>query len=225
MRQLLLGLDPEISPSLDSFVAAQNAELMQLLAWYEQLTPSPSGVRNVYFWGESGSGKTHLLHALAQQDYARYIPANADRIAYSYSPSIKLYLIDDCDQLNPSAQIDVFALFNEVRAQGGFFVAAGKQPPMLMNVREDLRTRLGWGLIYQVHDLTDEDKINALELAAHEKGFQLGAGVLPYLITHYRRDMNSLSSILSRLDHYSLETKRPITLALLRELMQLESAY
>ena len=50
-------------------------------------------------------------------------------------------------------------------------------------------------------------------------GIQLSAGVLPYLITHYRRDMSSLTAMLDQLDHYSLVTKRPITLPLLRELM------
>jgi DnaA-homolog protein len=95
---------------------------------------------------------------------------------------------------------------------------------MAMDLREDLRTRLGWGLIYQVHGLTDEDKIGALELSAHARGIKLPEGVLPYLITHYRRDMPWLTQMLNELDQYSLETKRPITLPLLRELLQREFA-
>ena len=94
---------------------------------------------------------------------------------------------------------------------------------MILNVRDDLRTRFGWGLIYQLHGLTDEDKIDALERAANARGIQISAGVLPYLITHYRRDMSSLSQMLEQLDHYSLVTKRPITLPLLRELMLQQS--
>jgi DnaA family protein len=89
-------------------------------------------------------------------------------------------------------------------------------------LREDLRTRLGWGLIYQLHGLTDEEKIAALGRAAHARGISLSAGVLPYLITHFRRDMQSLSAMLDALDQYSLETQRPITLPLLRSLLQLE---
>jgi DnaA family protein len=82
-----------------------------------------------------------------------------------------------------------------------------------------LRTRLGWGLIYQVHELTDHDKIDALERVAQARSLVLAGGVLPYLITHCRRDMPSLSHVLLQLDAYSLETKRPITLPLLRDLL------
>lgn len=223
MRQLILGLDPDTPPSLDNFVKGQNAELMQLLAQFGQLQTNASGESSVYIWGETGIGKTHLLHALAQHPKARYISPESEEKQFVYSPEINLYLLDDCEQLSAASQIDAFALFNEVRANGGFFVASGKQAPMQLNLREDLRTRLGWSLIYQVHGLTDEDKINALELAAHAKGIKLGAGVLPYLITHYRRDMNSLTTMVGQLDHYSLEKKRPITLPLLHELLQIQA--
>ena len=104
-------------------------------------------------------------------------------------------------------------------------MAAGSLPPAILGVREDLRTRLGWGLIYQLHGLTDEDKIAALEGAALARGITIPAGVLPYLITHYRRDMPSLTSMVDTLVNFSLETKRPITLPLLREVMLQKNGY
>ncbi|MFZ6655729.1 DnaA regulatory inactivator Hda [Undibacterium sp. TJN19] len=224
MRQLLLDLDGQKLPSLDTFVVGQNAELAQLLSLFSQRVTSQYGERSVYLWGETGAGKTHLLHALADNDSARYIPADAPESSFDFNEGVSLYLLDDCDRLPPLNQIAAFNLFNEARAHGGFLVAAGNHPPMILNVRDDLRTRFGWGLIYQVHGLTDEDKIDALERAAHARGIQLSAGVLPYLITHCRRDMSSLSDMLDQLDHYSLETKRPITLPLLRELMLQQQA-
>jgi DnaA family protein len=220
MRQLLLDLDAHQAPSLETFVIGQNAELAQVLSLFADSKASQYGERSVYLWGEAGAGKTHLLHALAQSAQARYIPANAPPSHFDYDPSCNLYLLDDCELLEPAAQIDAFALFNEVRAEGGFFVAAGTRPPMILNLREDLRTRLGWGLIYQVHGLSDEEKIAALEASAQSRGISLAVGVLPYLITHYRRDMRSLTELIDELDHLSLETKRPITLPLLRELLQ-----
>ena len=90
---------------------------------------------------------------------------------------------------------------------------------MNLALREDLRTRFGWGLIYQIHGLTDEEKIDALERLAHTRGMSISGGVLPYLITHFRRDMSSLTQVLSQLDEYSLETKRSITLPLMREVL------
>ena len=91
--------------------------------------------------------------------------------------------------------------------------------PAILPVREDLRTRLGWGLIYQIHESTDDEKIATLTQSALARGLTLSPGVLPYLITHFQRDMRSLSAMLDALDQYSLETKRPITLPLLRSLL------
>lgn len=224
MQQLLLDLDAINPPSLDTFVVGENAELAQVLCLFSERIASQYGERSVYFWGEAGAGKTHLLHALAQQPNTRYIRPDAPEEQFCYSPEIDLYLLDDCEQLSAATQIDAFALFNEVRANGGFFVATGTRPPMILTIREDLRTRLGWGLIYQVLGLSDEDKIEALERSALAKGIGIAQGVLPYLITHYRRDMRSLTTMLGQLDHYSLVTKRPITLPLLRELLQREHA-
>jgi DnaA family protein len=222
MRQLLLDLAAEKPQTLDNFVVGRNEELLQLLHLFARPSTSLHKERFVYLWGEPGAGKSHLLRALGAAPDARYIPPGADAAAFSFAPEAVLYLIDDCDRLSPERQIAAFALFNQVRENGGLLVTAGAMPPAGLALREDLRTRLGWGLIYQLHGLTDDEKIAALGQAAHGRGLSLSSGVLPYLITHYRRDMRSLSAMLDALDQYSLETQRPITLPLLRRLLQLE---
>lgn len=222
MRQLLLDLNAEKPQTLDTFVIGQNAELAQLLHGYANRAGAMPKERFVYLWGEAGSGKTHLLRALAADQQARYIAAGSPEDDYLFDEKTTLYLMDDCQQLSPEAQIAAFALFNQVRENGGLLVSAGDKPPAGLLLREDLRTRLGWGLIYQVHGLTDDEKIEALTQAAQARGLILSPGVLPYLITHFRRDMRSLSAMLDELDQYSLETQRPITLPLLRSLLQLE---
>lgn len=226
MRQLLLNLDADKPQTLDTFVVGQNAELLQRLSLFFYPSAEIPDDRFVYLWGESGAGKTHLLRALATAADTRYIAAgiqHTDSGIYVFDHRIRLYLVDDCEQLSPDAQIAVFNLYNEVKENGGVLVAAGNQPPLALSLREDLRTRLGWGLIYQLHGLTDDEKIAALTQAAQARGIALPAGVLPYLITHFRRDMQSLSAMLDALDRYSLETQRPITLPLLRSLLQLET--
>lgn len=223
MRQLLLDLGAEKPPTLDSFVTGQNEELLQLLRQFKQRHDAMPRERFVYLWGESGAGKTHLLRALAGTPNASLIAADAPDAAFNYDARTTLYLIDDCDRLPPETQVSAFNLFNQVRENGGLLVTAGALPPARLSLREDLRTRLGWGLIYQVHGLTDDEKIAALTKAAQGRGLSLSPGVLPYLITHYRRDMQSLSTMLDALDQYSLETQRPITLPLLRSLLQLET--
>jgi DnaA family protein len=222
MRQLLLDLGADKPQTLDNFVVGHNEELLHLLRPFSLRAANMPNERFVYLWGESGAGKSHLLHALASGSDTRYIPAGANPDAFLFTAAVKLYLMDDCDQLSPDLQIAAFALFNQVRENGGLLVTAGALPPARLALREDLRTRLGWGLIYQLHGLTDDEKIATLTHAAHSRGMSLSPGVLPYLITHYRRDMRSLSAMLDALDQYSLETKRPITLPLLRSLLQLE---
>lgn len=219
MKQLLLDLNAHASPALDTFVAGQNGELMALLKRVAQGAVNGLGERFIYLWGEAGAGKSHLLRALGTLEGADYLGGDADEAALAYRPQQRLHLLDDVANLSPAAQIAAFTLFNQVREQGGVLVAAGPQPPAALAVREDLRTRLGWGLIYQVHGLTDAEKIAALEHAAAARGLGLSAGVLPYLMTHFKRDMPSLMAMLDALDRYSLETKRPITLPLLKELI------
>lgn len=222
MRQLLLDLGPEKPQTLDTLVTGQNAELAALLSRIAARTVNGLSERFVYLWGEPGAGKSHILRALATARDARYIDTEATPNAFLYDPQTTVYLIDDCERLPAQSQVAAFDLFNQVRENGGVLVAAGAMAPAAMTVREDLRTRLGWGLIYQVHGLTDDEKIAALTQSAAARGLSLSTGVLPYLLTHYRRDMRSLSAMLDALDQYSLETQRPITLPLLRDLLQLE---
>jgi DnaA family protein len=220
MRQLPLDLGAPQPQTLDSFVAGRNAEALHLLRRFAE--GADAADRFVYLWGEPGAGKTHLLRALATLPGARYLAAGEPERAYDYDPALQLYLLDDCERLAPAAQIAAFNLYNEVKQNGGLLVAAGASAPATLALREDLRTRLGWGLIYQLHGLSDEEKIAALAQSAQARGVTVSAGVLPYLITHFERDMRSLAAMLDALDRYSLETQRPITLPLLRELLQLE---
>jgi DnaA family protein len=226
MRQLLLNLSASQPPTFDTFVTGQNAELLQRLQSIAGHTQPALNDRFIYLWGESGAGKSHLLHSLAHANPASRLitPADAET-AFDYHPAVQCYLLDNCEQLSPAAQIAAFNLFNQIRELGGFLVSTGTLPPAQLHqqVREDLRTRLGWGLIYQLHGLTDDEKVAALMQSAQARGMAVSPAILTYLLTHYRRDMPSLSRMLDALDRYSLETKRPITLPLLRDLLLQEA--
>ena len=124
------------------------------------------------------------------------------------------------EALSESGQIALFNLFNRLRAAGGRLLAAGNAPPLQLRLREDLRTRLGYGLIHRVQPLTDAEKIAALAAQAEARGLRLPADALDYLLARAPRDMRSLVAFLGALDRYSLEHKRPITLPLLREVLQ-----
>jgi DnaA family protein len=217
MKQLVLDLgaaDP--AQSLDTFQIGANAEMAHLM---HQFAQRASREHFCYLWAETGAGKTHILHGLAATPGSRYIAFDAGTDQLTYAPDVSLYLVDDIDRLTPERQIDAFALFNQVREHGAYMVCAGPVPPAVLPVREDLRTRMGWGLVYQIHGLSDDEKIAALTQAAEARGLTLSASVLPYLLSHFKRDMRSLSTMLDALDQYSLETQRPVTLPLLRDLL------
>jgi DnaA family protein len=227
MRQLILNLDHRATPTLAGFVTGRNAEAVALLRTLQgdhaAARVPGSDQRCVYLWGAPGAGKSHLLRALGSQPGSRYLDAAlaaTTPAALAHDRQVRLYLLDNCERLDAAAQIAAFALFNQVREHAGVLVAAAAVPPALLQVREDLRTRLAWGLTYQLHELSDDEKIHALTGAAEARALRLSAGVLPYLITHFRRDMRSLTAMLDALDRYSLETQRPITLPLLRSLLQ-----
>ncbi len=217
MKQLILELEAPPAPTLANFAVGPNHELLHVL---QQFNDATSSEHFLYLWGATATGKSHLLQALAGQANTRYVAAaSAETHHLLYDPSIRLYLLDDCESLNPERQIDAFALFNQIRENNGFLISSAKMPPANLPVREDLRTRMGWGLIYQLHALTDADKIQALQQTAVTRGWNLSPLVLPWLIIHYQRDMRSLTAVLDALDHYSIQTHRHMTLPLLRQLL------
>jgi DnaA family protein len=213
MRQLLLNLAPQPLQTLKGFVPGRNAELIAVLS--DLVKNPPRGERFIYLWGESGAGKTHLLKAISPDGVLIESSANS-RLNIELS-SEKVLAVDNVNFLGPEGVIDLFNIYNGIRDGDGILVVSGNCPAAQLNLRADLVTRLAWGLAFQVHALTDEEKLMALSVHAKERGFDLKAEVGKYLLTHWRRDMPSLFNALETLDQYSLETKRPITIPLLRQ--------
>jgi DnaA family protein len=195
MRQLPLPISPAAEPSLDNYVAGANAEALERV---RALAAGRLKEAIVYLWGEPGSGRTHLLRAAAS--------ANAAMV-----------IADDVDRLEDSAQQALFIAINAARDGGPAVLAAGNAPPAQLQLREDLRTRLGWGLVYHLKPLTDAEKALHLRSEAARRGLRLTDEVLWYLLNHLPRDLGSLYSILDRLDRHSLAKQRAITLPFVRE--------
>lgn len=225
LQQLPLDIIQAPTPSFNNFIVGHNQEVLSALVALPlalQATATPPAQRLLYLWGESGSGRTHLLHAIAKRSgvTVRTLDATTALEDFTHHPDYAIYCIDDVDQLNADQQIALFNLYNAVRAEPRHaLIATGAQAPLGLTVREDLRTRLGWGLVYQIHALDDADKIAALQTAAKERGLVLSAEVPAWLLTHFYRDMPSLMALLDALDTYSLEQKRAVTLPLVKQLL------
>jgi DnaA family protein len=214
-RQLTLDLVRPLQPSFDNFVVGRNAEAVAAL----RAVAAGTGEPFVYLWGEPGSGRTHLLSALAAARPG--VLALPEDPVPGFDDVEGLYLVDDVDRRDEASQQRLFVLMNEVRATpGASLVTAGSAPPAQLALREDVRTRLGWGLVYQVHALTDDEKAQALEEHARSRGLALSHDVLAYLLSHMPRDMRTLVAILDALDGYALAEKRAVTVPLVREWSQ-----
>jgi len=202
MKQLALGISPPPQPTLDNFVPGANAEL---LARLRELVAGKSAESIVYLWGGTGAGKSHLLQACG------VLRAGARH---------GLHVADDVEALGEEPQIALFNRINEARQSGGAVLAAGNAPPARLPLREDLKSRLAWGLVYQVKPLTDAERAVFLRAEAERRGMRVGDEVIGYLLTRLRRDLPSLTAILDRLDRASLERKRPVTRSLVRDVLK-----
>lgn len=199
MRQLALGISPPPDPTFDNFVPGANGEL---LARLRELVDGRLAENIFYLWGEPGSGRSHLLAAAAR------------------AATRALVVADDAETLDEDAQVALFNRINEARESGGAVLCAGSAPPAQLPLREDLRSRLGWGLVYQVKPLSDAERALYLHAEAGRRGMRLADEVVWYLLTHVRRDLPSLGAILDQLDRLSLERKRHVTLPLVREALK-----
>ncbi len=204
-------------PSFANFLVGHNAELVTRLYALSQ-EDKLSGVTSL--WSGANCGKTHLLSAFFSELNARFYGAirlNAGE-SFPESPFVEstVVLIDDADRLNEAQQAWAFNAFNHVVPGGGFFLATGSKSPRLWPVRDDLRTRLASGLIFEVHAAPQDELPTLLAEYAQKRGIAISKEVLTYVLTHTKRDVAALCQTIAGLDRLSLSLKRPITIPLVR---------
>ena len=225
MEQLTLELAASEPPVFANFVGRTNEEAVTAL---RRFAGGDLGETGIVLWGAPGSGKTHLLRAAVAAAEsagrpARYFahPALAEATPFAHRA---LICVDDVDAADATAQARLFTLYNALAMSAGQLAAAARAAPARLHLRDDLRTRLAHGLVYEILVLADADKRDALTAYASERGFRLPLDVIDYLLVHGRRDMPTLVATIAALDRYSLAAKRPITVPLLREWMQRTAA-
>ena len=213
--------------SWDNFSPARNGMLVGEL---EKLLKYQRAKRVLYWWGEHGSGKSHLLHACC---HAR------QRIGESFQflslgqvnsiPDIRdqmdsgiLVCLDDIQNLRGLAGIQdqVLGLYEKATGLSGSLIASGNTPLDQIGLElEDLTSRLSSGGSYHLHALNDREKVAALKIRAENRGFALNDNVIAFIMSHYRRDTGSLFALLDKLDAASLQAQRKITIPFIRSLL------
>lgn len=221
MKQIALDLAMTPAATLEDFLPGPNVQALQHIrkicsAETEVFAPT-------YIWGPSGVGKSHLLHALHHE-----LRMRGARVAWlhagsspcqPYDEDWAAVIMDDVHLYDAHLQHLAFGFFVQSAACGCPVVAAGSTPPADLPLREDLRSRLGWGEVFVLQTLPDEDKFQVLARAASRRGLRIADEVLAYLLLRFSRNLGDLMALLERLDHYALQTQRVVTIPLLKSML------
>jgi DnaA-homolog protein len=222
MRQLPLAMGLVQARSFATFVAGPNRAAL------EHLRGLGAASAPVYLWGPAGSGKSHLLAALAgdwQAAGARVGAFDASTpLPWTFAEGGRLVVLDDCERLDAERQHAAFTLLVEAATAGVPWVAAGRVPPVDLPLRDDLRSRLAWGVVFALEPLSEADARAVLRRAADARGIFLADEVMDYLLTRFARDLTHLSALLDRLDEFALAKQRSVTVPLLRRMLAEEDA-
>ena len=221
MKQIPLPIGAAAARTFENFVVGANAATLAHLRAVEP------GAAAVYLWGPSGSGKTHLLQAWMRGLQAQGVKGASfgpDNTApWEFDEQWRIVILDDCERLDPDQQHAAFTAFVRAASQHATIVAAGRWPPVDLPLREDLRSRLGWGHVMALQPLSEHEARAALRRDADRRGILLSDDVMAYLLTHFARDLKSLFDLLDRLDSFSLANKRNVTVPLLRRMLAEEA--
>jgi len=225
MKQLVLDMGLAKGPSLNNFCVGPNAAAVDhLTLWLGQ---PGSGVRRspvpTYLWGGSGCGKSHLLQAvrsslLAQGQRVGWLDASIP-VAAEYDETWAAVLMDDVHVYDATQQQAAFNWFVNAQTQQVAVLAAGSLPPADLKLRDDLRTRLGWGHVFALQALDDNQRRQVLRDNAQARGIALSDEVMDFMLTRFSRDLGSLMELLDLMDGYALQTQRAITIPLIKTMM------
>jgi DnaA-homolog protein len=226
MKQIALDIGLASTPSFANFFGGPNENaLKHLTLWAENSVRSPVPT---YLWGETASGKTHLLRAVQtllreQGASCGWLDASV-REPPEFSEGWAAVILDDCHLYTAVQQQAAFNWFvNALNAPDGrprWVLAAGLLPPADLRLREDLRTRLGWGHVYALQVLDETERRAVLRQEADARGVFLSDEAMDFMLTRFSRDLGNLMQLLDQLDVYALQTQRAITIPLIKSMLE-----
>ena len=234
--QLALNLKLRAGSAFGNFIAGRNAQVLERVsaavgAMQATAANHPPVLASIFLWGESGCGKTHLLEAACRVAHeAGMSPAY---VSFQDAHQFPVALLEGLEQAGLVALDDlqcmagqsaweraVFGLYEQLRARGGLLLTAARANPATLGVGlPDLASRLGAGLVYQLHLPADTDKILALRQRSTQRGMDMPEEVARYILARYPRDMHALFQLLDRIDQASLAAQRRLTIPFVRSII------
>ncbi len=212
---------------LASFLPGENQNLLNII----KLITNKQEIHSLYLWGESGTGKTHLLQAVCKQAadndlHVAYIPLKqlselSAEMLHDLG-ELDLVCVDDLDCV--AGQIEwqqgLTWLYNELRDNNHSMIMSGNKSATTIELEvEDIKSRLSWDQVTQIKSPSDDVKVQILKQKANARSFELSDEVIEFLIRRVDRNLVSLISILDKIDHASLAEKRKITIPFVKELI------
>jgi DnaA family protein len=226
MKQIALDIGLFAGPTLANFCAGPNEEALKHVELWVGAKASAQSRSPVptYLWGPGGSGKSHLLKAAREalrEQGARvgWLDATVHE-APEFSETWAAVLMDDVHLYTAAQQHTAFNWFVNAQTHQRPVMAAGELAPADLKLRDDLRTRLGWGHIFSMHLLSESERRAVLRQAADDRGAFLSDEVMDFMLTRFSRDLGSLMELLELLDGYALQTKRAITIPLIKSMLE-----
>lgn len=226
MKQLALDIGLNAGPTLANFFPGPNvAAHRHLLLWVGDKSSAASrSPVPTYLWGPSGSGKTHLLRAVleglrAQGAAVGWLDASLHEPP-AFDERWSAVLLDDVHLYTAVQQHAAFNWFVHAQTQHIAVLAAGEVAPVHLKLREDLRTRLGWGHVFTLQVLSEPERRAVLRQQADARGVFLSDEVMDFMLNRFSRDLGSLVQLLEQLDGYALRTQRAITIPLLKAMLE-----
>ncbi len=224
MSQLALPLQLADHAVFSSFLADGNEEPVAALTEIATRRRGPG----CWLWGSLGGGKSHLLQAVCELagDASVYLPistlAEAGPAMLDGLASREVICVDDIDAVfgRSDWETALFGLCNRLfDADRPLVVSAACSSRAADIALPDLASRLRQLPVYQLQELSDAERIAALQLRARHRGLELPDDAAKYLLRRSRRDMGSLYAFLDRLDAAALRAKRRVTLPLVRDVL------
>jgi DnaA-homolog protein len=227
VKQIALDIALQPAPALANFLPGPNGAAIEHLRLWVGEGSQAVHVRSpvpTYLWGDSASGKSYLLKAVRealreQGGEVGWLDASVHEPPEFQARWVAV-MMDDVQQYSAVQQHAAFNWFVNAQTEHRWVLAAGSLPPADLPLRDDLRTRLGWGHVFALQVLTEEQRRAVLRQEADARGIFLSDEVMDFILKRFSRDLNSLMQLLQQLDGYSLATKRAITIPLIKSMLE-----
>ena len=231
MKQLSLNVTLPDGFSFDSFCPLPgNEDILTLLQ-----TPFWEEFPQIFLFGNSGSGKSHLLQACCYRLQHNFYAANylslsdlskfGTGVIDGLDGHATLLALDDVHTVmgNKAWEEALFHLINRCRERRqALLMSAEKRPHELGCQLPDLASRLRWGPIYQLQHLDEAQALEVFKWRARNRGVEITEQVAHYISKHLPRDMHNLMKLLQYLDTESLQGRRKITIPFIQKVMRTE---